>query len=300
MRLLTESRMGLGALLSLQLLTSFASIGLLARVSPAVDRILVENVRSVEAVEEMLVAIALPGEEAEDRFAAALATARGNITEEEEAPFIDEIERLGPSAMAGDEGARRRVVVALQGLSLVNRRSMQEADTDARFLGQAGAWTSAMAGMAGFVLSLLVYDRTRRRLVLPVQELHDSLAAARAGDHHRRCTRLEGPVETTGIADDLNWLLEQLALTRQPKPGTTGLRPHLLALLEQQAGPTVVIDTRGESVALNQAALDRVAAGDRPRELGRALVEGRALPPGWTAHRGTEGWICTWQAPPAA
>lgn len=296
MRLHTESRLGIGALLSLQLLTSFAAIGLLARVTPAVERILLDNVRSVEAAEEMLAAMALPDEDAAARFEAALAAASSNVTEPEEAPLLEDLGRLGPGALAGDPVQRRQAIAAVQALSLVNRRSMQQADDEARFLGQAGAWTSALAGMAGFVLSLLVYDRTRRRLVLPVLELHATLAAARQGDHLRRCTHLDGPVETLRIADDLNWLLEQVAQSRRSRPGMAGLRPHLLALLERHPGPTLVIDAKGEAVALNQAALDRIAAGDRPRELGRALLEGRALPGGWVASRGTEGWICEWRA----
>lgn len=300
MRLHTESRLGIGALLALQLATSFAAIGLLARVSPAVERILLDNVRSVEAAEQMLAALALPEEDAGARFEAALGAARANVTEAEELPLLEDLDRLGPAALAGDPTARRQAVAALEALSLVNRRSMQQADDEARFLGQAGAWTSALAGMAGFVLSLVVYDRTRRRMVLPVQELHATLAAARQGDHLRRCTHTEGPVETVRIADDLNWLLEQLGQTRRPKPGMTGLRPHLLALLERQPGPTLVLDARGEALALNQAALDRIAAGDRPWELGRALVEGRPLPAGWTASRGAEGWICAWSPAPTA
>ena len=292
MRMMTEGRMGIGALLSLQLLTSFAAIGLLARVSPAVERILENNVSSTEAVEEMLAALAMDDASTPDRFAAGLEMARENAVEPGELPLLDELERTSAAAVVGNQKARAETIATLRALSDVNRQAMRRADNSARFQGQAGAWTSALAGFAGFVLRVLVYDRTRRRLVSPVLELHATLAAVRGGDHHRRCTKLDGPIETHLIADDLNWILEQLALIRRPLATASGLRPYLLALLERHPQPTVILDAKGEVIALNQAALDSVAAGERPRALGRAVAEGKPLPEGWTAVRGAEGWIC--------
>ena len=54
MKLRREARIGIGAIMVLQFALSMMTIALLSRMGPAIERILQENVRTEEAVEQML------------------------------------------------------------------------------------------------------------------------------------------------------------------------------------------------------------------------------------------------------
>ena len=60
MRIRDEIRLGVGTLLLVQILLMFAAVGLLSRMTPAIDQILEDNERSIHAVERMLVVLAEP------------------------------------------------------------------------------------------------------------------------------------------------------------------------------------------------------------------------------------------------
>src|SRR5690606_10406021 len=86
MRIRDEVRLGVGALLAIQVLTMIAAVALLARMTPAIDQILENNEKSIRAVERMLLVLAEPppGPGQPDlrraHFERALAEAQGNIT----------------------------------------------------------------------------------------------------------------------------------------------------------------------------------------------------------------------------
>lgn len=211
MRVRSEILVGVGALLAVQVATTLAAIGLLARMSPAVERILEENVATLTAVEDMLAALAVEdGATVATRspFAEALARARANVTEPEEVPLLAEIDGLAPAAVAGDPVAVREVVARLEELSDVNRRSMARMDARARQLGMAGAWAAVGLGTIGFVMSVGVSRRLARRIEEPLAEVDAALAAAGHGDIHRRCIVREGPSELVRIAREVNELLD--------------------------------------------------------------------------------------------
>jgi len=145
MHLTTEARLGVGLLIALQVLLCFVSIGLLARMGPAVDEVLRENDDSTVAVEQMLSALAHPQPDGA-AFRAALARARANVTDPAEAPLLDEIEARAGGALAGDGAAREAVIRRLAELSAVNRGLMEGAAGRARVRGRAGAWVAVAAG----------------------------------------------------------------------------------------------------------------------------------------------------------
>lgn len=304
MYLANESRVGIGALLSLQLLTSFTAIGLLGRVASSIERVMVDNVTSEESVETMLATLASVGvdgvgsAESAVAYEQAFLTASSNVTEPGEQELVDRIGRTRAEALAGDPAARLVNVEALHALGRLNRDSIREADQKAQLMASSGAWGSAFAGFVSLLLSAFVYRQTRDRLVAPVREMHEALAAVRRGDRLRRSHVHSGPVETRRMADDLNWLVENLCEAERQPPEAAALRPHLLALLEQLDHPVVILDMRGQPVAVNQLALD--VADALPRSLGEALVQGRPLPPGWICTPTPQGSICARPSPPAA
>ena len=91
---------GVGILLSLNLLLALGAIGLLTRMSPAIREIIEENVVSLEACEVMLSVLASGEEEGElssrsrRRYRDALERAKNNVTEKEEVPVLEQIEQL--------------------------------------------------------------------------------------------------------------------------------------------------------------------------------------------------------------
>ncbi|MCB9692260.1 MAG: hypothetical protein H6736_10645 [Alphaproteobacteria bacterium] len=286
MRLPIEARFGLAVLAALQLLTSAAGIALLARMSPAVEEILTQNVYSTEAVEAMLGARVLHDEPG---FTTALERARGNITEPEETELLARIERAHAAEAA--PGGEERLVADLHTLGEVNRLSMVRADERARSLGLAGAWAMALLGVAGFGVTLAVYRRMERRLLATVVEVDAVLEAARQGDRMRRCVPVSRLEHEHRLAANLNWLLE-----RAEREGgfreDPAVRATLLALVDGEEAP-VAVGVEEQVVALNAAALDLAAAPGRWDALVGALLAGEARE-GWTLTRlARQGWRVT-------
>ncbi len=221
MDLRRELLFSIGALVLLNLGLAFGTMGVLLRMGPVIERILQENVFSIVAAEEVLTEFALSGgaglaPEATARVNDAVNDAKRNVTEDVERPVLEELERVLPSAMAGDIQSRRAAVASLRDLIDVNRNAMREVDREARRLGSAGAWTGVFTGFLSFLLSLVVVVRLQRRVVQPLMDLHQVLE----GDRLRRCRAVDAPREVIQVAQAVNRLLdERLAHTT----GTRGV-----------------------------------------------------------------------------
>lgn len=263
MKLRREASLGIGAILTLQILLSMLAIALLTRMGPAIERILEENVYSGEAVEEMMALLATqpePGPVPEG-FDDALRRAQDNVTEEPERPLLATIERESPAAFAGDGSARRDTVRALRQLGQVNRDSMSRADAQAKRMGQAGAWAAALLGALALALGIIVYRRLRLRLELPIEELRRTTQRVRAGNLQARCPAGVGPHEVKQIASDLNWMLDRwLHEGRDDTPAgdeerEAEVRRVLAWLLDRQPTPAAILNGDGRKIAANQAAM---------------------------------------------
>ncbi len=281
MRLRVETVVGVGSLLALQLLTSFAAIGLLARTSPAAELILREDI-TLSAVEEMLGVLASDGEG--ETFERALQAAKREGRTERERDLVHRIELRADSALVGDPAARLDIVVLARELSALNRATMQDLDREARFLGRAGAWASALLGGFGFLLSVLVYRRLRHRLEQPVVALDGVLQSVRRGDLRQRASARDVPVELRRIAENLNYLIDRHEEeTRRPvRVEERADRTLLIAVLDRFPDPVVVIDANGQALASNAAAL---ALLDDPGAPCRKVAEAVR------SHMPPEGWI---------
>lgn len=203
---------GIGALVVIHLATAFGAIGLLVRMSPAVQDILAENVYSTEAAEDVMAALLLSaaGRDGDNqkRFSDALARARANVTEEGEIQAIDDLERLGPGAFAGDSEAIVSAIAAVERLTMINREAMQLASDRALNLGVTGAWAAVSLALAGFMVSVLVVRRIIRGVVEPVEELESVVDASMHGDSFRRCQARTASREMRQVLDTVNELLD--------------------------------------------------------------------------------------------
>jgi len=98
--------LSVGMLLACNVLLAFGSIGLLTRMSPAIERILRENVSSDEAVEYMLVLLAQaarerPSDARQKHFEQALQRARKHVTEPEEVSVLEHVAQWYGAASQG-------------------------------------------------------------------------------------------------------------------------------------------------------------------------------------------------------
>lgn len=250
----------LAVLVVLQVLTSFVGAWLLGRMTPAVERILVENERSLEAVERMALALAEAKHvsEAQPRFVAALEIAEGNVTEEAERTELRALRERHEAAFAGDRRAQERVVEALSRLGRINRDAMERSNQEAQRLGLAGAWVVALFGVIGLIGSVIAVVRTRRRLVAPLRVLADVVTDHARGSSHRRCPRTQGG-ELGEVLGNVNELLDRIERAK-PKPEALDPREEaLLRLLDAREGATWILDEAGSVKAANAAALDALA-----------------------------------------
>ncbi len=248
-------RMLFGVVLVIQTLTALSGIVLLERMTPAIGRILTENVRSVSAVEEMLAVMASSDTGHPADFRAALIVARGNVTEESEVPELARIEARLEDALEGDAQARADVVDALVRLGGINRAAMEEADVEAQRIGSAGRWALAFMALLGFAISFVATQRARRDILVPLAELVSVARARLSGDSHRRCSAMPGD-DVEDVATVLNDLLDAETRRSLSVEPVTRPTPAVLALLDALPTPSLVVDAEGRLVAASRSALE--------------------------------------------
>jgi hypothetical protein len=262
-------------LMVILVLMSAGTVALLVRMAPAIERIISENLFSLEAAEEMTLAICEGGTvpDARARFDRGLGRARGNITEANEQRLLATLGERGPVALAGDLAARREALAALSELGHANRTAVVREDNNAKQVGLAGAWAAVFLGALSFAWALTAVKRTRRRVIDPLNEVVHVLDAVHTGDRYRRCKRIPAPAELSKIMNGVDELLDARALTTfaaQPSLRATVDRQIVVQLLEQRDGPVWVLTADGSVDAANGAALAALHADDSG-DLRRAL-----------------------------
>lgn len=281
MRIRDEVRLGVAALLAIQVLTMIAAVGLLARMTPAIDRILEENDTSLRAVERMLMALSAPPTTDEEelslrrlQFERALAEAEANITLPAEDPVLERVVEQYDAALAGYPGALAVVRGDLWELAEINRESMLEANERAKRLGTAGAWALVFLGLIGLGLSLTLMRRARSKLINPVYELGAVLEACSAGDIHRRFNPVGASREFQQVAEVVNSLVAEhfSGLARDWESVAKLDRIALLRLLDAEPDPTLVCEQQGTITAANEAALDALSGAGGP-DIREALAQ---------------------------
>jgi len=297
-----EFLLGIIILVGFQVLTSFGAIALLTRMSPAIERILAENVYTIEAAEGILAVVASeeisPDEPRNfDLFQEALQRLKSNITEPGEAPMIEIIEREGPGALAGNPAAVASTVDALRQLTAINHGAMRRAGAEAKRLGTAGAWAAVLLAVTGFSVSLIVARRLRQRILDPLAEIYEVIESGQQANRYRRCYTADVPFQVRYLLDAINTLLDRSAAQEGLSAGSIDTRDRaiVLHLLEQQHEPVAVVDENGEIVTANQKALE-LLSGTGADEVRKALRQAPSEnpPSHWRVTRVQNAalWLC--------
>jgi hypothetical protein len=300
--------LSIAALLGIQLLTAFGAVVLLGRMSPAIEKIMLENVASAEAVEQMALALGEPEIDAaaRQRFFEALARAKGNVTESEEQPAIATLERVAPAAVAGEAVERREALAALATLGDVNRKAMHQADAAAAQLGTAGAWAAVFLGLLGLIASGVTIHRLELRVLAPLAEITRTVMAHRLGDRRRRCATALARGELELVMTTLNELFDyRERAAGASRPGQPTIDDHALVieLLDERSEPALVVGGGGAVLRANRLALELLSGQDgaRLRAALGAAVRGEA-PPELREIRQvgqSQQWLCVLSALPS-
>lgn len=298
MTLRREWLLTLSGLVLLNLLLAFGAIGLFGRMGPAIERILLDNVNSIRAAEEILAELAVSHDEVDaDRRAtieSAFERIRTNVTEPEEEPLVEAIREKLPAALEGGRSRRAEVVDQITELIAVNRRAMIEVDREARRLGVAGAWAAVGIGFLSFLAGLSLIVRFRKRILDPLQNVHEVLADVRSGSVLRRCRPSDAPYELEKVADSINHLLDErlTAITgHRPEAERTELATAALThLLEASDVPRALVSTEGELTRCNTAMLDLLAS-DRGPEVRDWLADPEGEHPFELERIAEYGWL---------
>jgi nitrate/nitrite-specific signal transduction histidine kinase len=218
-----EVFIAIGVLAGMNLLVAFGAVGLLTRMTPAIEGILKENVRSMRAAEEVLAVLATEPQasispQGRQRMQAALDQLRANVTESDEPGRLDTIELRWRAVLQMDPQARAPMVADVLALIATNHRAMERADAEAKRLGNAGAWAVALLGLVALLLSVVILRRLSTRLLRPLAELYQTLRAAQGGDPFRRCTTSDTAGEVHHLMHAVNELLDARLLADSSRP----------------------------------------------------------------------------------
>ncbi|MEM9875183.1 MAG: hypothetical protein AAF928_09830 [Myxococcota bacterium] len=280
MQLTRTLRIGFVALLVVHLATAFTAVALLGRMRPAIAVIIEDNIRSLEAIEEVLVSLGDPnaagdGSKAREAFSRAAA----NVTNDEEQPVIELIEANLDAALEGDAAARSVAVSQLQRLARINRRDLESSDRRAQELANSGGWTVVLLALLTMALGVFARRRLDSSLLHPLEELHETVEDLAQGTGHRRCRpQLSASPELGRTMEVFNELLD-----RRGRDATTAGDRHdetasdralLLGLLDLLAAPSAVLDDQGRVVAASHDMMNRIATEDDLVERLRDAVDG--------------------------
>jgi hypothetical protein len=273
MRIRQEVRLVVVGLLGFQLVASGGAVMLLGRMSPAIDQILTHNAKSVDAIEQMTLALAVNMASIDDRrsrFDAALARAKEDPISTGSMVFLTELERIAPRAIAAeaDPATVGRAVELLRELSELNRTSMRTVSKRALRLGNAGAWAEVLLGISAFGLAIVLARRINRAIVAPLAELLDAVRDHSSGDRYRRC-RAFGSSEIAELAEAFNDLLDRVSPLRREEVRAARDRMLLNYVLDRFEYPLLAVDSLGEVVAANRAGFEHL---DQDPELARAIA----------------------------
>nr|WP_320012672.1 hypothetical protein [uncultured Desulfobulbus sp.] len=214
MRLSHAIRVGAWVLVALNILMAIGTIAIFGRMSPAIEVILDRNERSLQACEGMLTTLALTGtgkslsQEEQQTFHAYLENAQANITENLEPEPLQRLTSNENKLFQGDRQAREASIQAIGNLAEINRAAMLAADRHAQQLGRTGGWGVTFMALSAFLVGLIFIRSLSRRVVTPLEEMHNVLQANRNGETLRRCSGVDLPQDVATIFANLNAVLD--------------------------------------------------------------------------------------------
>jgi len=151
------------------------------------------------------------------------------------------------------------IIVILAAIVLLDRVASVEEIESLRALARSGAYVLIAMGFGAFIAGVAITRRISRRVIAPMEELHDASVAFRDGDLHRRSHLTTSSLEVSSITEMFNNLLDQRAQIEQV--GLASQRDIDLyheatsALLDEFDGPVLLMRT-DEVAACNSMSLD--------------------------------------------
>ena len=312
MELRRDLLLGIGALITFNLLMSWGAVGALSRMRPAIERIFSDNLRSIEAAEDMLIVVAKSEGErlapsARQRFFRAYDRAAKNISEENERATLRRIREYTSTAFEGDSFSNQAMIEELRHLIQDNRVAMNRVEREALRLSTAGAWFAIFVALFCFMMGMLVVRRVNRQILDPIVALFETVEAVRAGDRHRRCLHQEGPVEIRRILDGVNFLLDRRnqGVAAQEASASELERAAIHHLLEAMDKASFIVDPQGQVAAANRAGLEllssdegetlRAALAQAPFSSSQQESQGELGTMSSAPLGGGKGWLCTFE-----
>lgn len=265
MTLATEVAVAVRVLRIAVVLLAVGAVGLFGRMSPAIERILDQNVVTLVACEDMLAALALteddgkPAPSVVQTFEKALSQAIEARSLSVEDPLLDRLGDHWRDLLEGT-GDRQTLVTSIRALSKANRQAMREADDEANRLGAAGGWAVVVVCLVIVIASYIFAGRLDHRMVQPLLAVEDAVRSSESGDGYRRCAERGAP-EIRAIAKGLNQLMDQAASWRSPGPAASPARDRALLsyLLDGREGAWAALDPRREVVIANAEGRSRLS-----------------------------------------
>lgn len=194
-------------MISFNLLLAFCAVWSLQRMSPEIVQIYNRNVVSLEACENMF--LALTGENVDVKtFQKALNAAEQNITERGEAESLARIRTLFSTLDKENQQIKKELAREIRNLSFYNRRAIVESAERTQKMRQAGAWGLVFLTFFFFIAALLFEQRLRRSLLRPLQEISSVLDSNLKGDKLRRCSCPDASLDMKKLFRAVNSLLD--------------------------------------------------------------------------------------------
>ncbi|MGM0596458.1 MAG: hypothetical protein ACQES9_05400 [Myxococcota bacterium] len=215
MKLGNSLKLGAWLLIVLNVLMALGSVWVFMRMAPAIKLIIKNNEHSLEASGKMMMTLASidpnspeKQEKLKKQFTAAMKQIKKNIGDEE-LYYLEIISNNYQKAFNGDITAKESTVRAIAKLSEINRKSILNADSEARQYGSAGAWGVVFMGTVIFFVGMIFMQRLKKRMLQPVEEIYSVITAVKKGDKMRRCTGADMSSEMNIIFDGINSLLDK-------------------------------------------------------------------------------------------
>lgn len=195
-------------MISFNLLLAFGAVWSFQRMSPEIQGIFERNVVSLNACENMLIALT-ESRVNMGQFSKALRAAEDNITEIGEKEALARIRSNLESLAAGDAAARQLVVKEIVKLSDFNKGAIVDSAEKTQRMRQAGAWSVVFMTLFFFMVAIFFEQRLRRSLLIPLQEIASVLEARQQGDQFRRCNNIYASKDMKKLFKYINELLDR-------------------------------------------------------------------------------------------
>jgi len=213
------------------------------------------------------------------------------------ASTVDEVERAGPFALAGDAAATERTVHALLEIAKDARHSADQAQARAAMRLRAASWVLVFLGGLGLWLTAGLRGRLKRRLLGPLVEFERVINAVVDGELRVRASADGGDTLGARTLGRLNVLLDRWQKLAAAESDDAASAPRLLAaMLDAQPGARLITDHRGGIVAASGTAIELLSSelGEAYRKALEAAVTSQVSIPGVRREPlGDCAWLCT-------